>query len=248
MPPRLARKGSQALQTSDDLEILTSKETATPQRFNPRLADAFIYKSISEATRHTYCKAIKGFFAFVGFIHPSEVTREHVISYRDRVIGKKKSANTVALKLPVIRSFYNYIMADRLVERNSASTKLISTPAISDALSGRVLTTKEVRYLLSRPGRSKPDGVRDCALMLLMLRLSLRFTESGAARLSNIKWSQGRCVPTLKVKRGRKEKWAVPPDVKQAVDDYLNLDRKRRALQRMDGADRKSLEVQALRI
>lgn len=82
-----------------------------------------------------------------------------------------------------------------------------------------------------------PEGARDYALMLLMLRLSLRVTEACTARLSNIKWSHGRWVLTLKVKRGRGEKWPVPPDVKQAIDDYLKLDGKRRALQHTDGAD-----------
>jgi Phage integrase, N-terminal SAM-like domain/Phosphorylase superfamily len=96
MPLEPARNDPKALHTGDDLEILTTGRAATPQRFNPRLADAFIYKSISEATRRTYRKAIKDFFAFVGLIHPSEVTREHVILYRDRLIEKKKSANTIA--------------------------------------------------------------------------------------------------------------------------------------------------------
>jgi site-specific recombinase XerD len=34
-----------------------------------------------------------------------------------------------------------------------------------------------VRYLLSGPDRGKPEGARDYALMLIMLRLSLRVAE-----------------------------------------------------------------------
>ncbi len=105
-----------------------------------------------------------------------------------------------------MRSFFDYLVADGVMERNPASVKLVSTPPVSDNPSGRALTPKEVRYLLSGPDRSKPEGARDYALMLLMLRLSLRVTEACTARVSNMKWSHGRWVLTLKVKRGREEK------------------------------------------
>jgi integrase/recombinase XerD len=67
--------------------------------------------------------------------------------------------------------------------------------------------------------------------------LSLRVSEACSARLSNIKWSHGRWVLTLKVKRGREEKWPIPLDVKQAIDDYLKLDNKRRAVLLVDGPE-----------
>src|ERR1051325_4889284 len=212
---------------TDGLQVSEhTNHAATPVRFDQRLADGFVYKSISEATRRTYRKAIKDFFVFVNFIHPTQVTHRQVIQYRDHLINKKKSANTIALRLSVIRSFYDYLVADGMVERNPASTKLVSTPPISDTPSGRALTPKEVRHLLAGPDRSTPGGARDYALMLLMLRLSLRVTEACSARLSNIKWSHGRWVLTLKVKRGREEKWPIPTDVKQAIDDYIKLDSK----------------------
>ncbi|MDQ3816818.1 MAG: tyrosine-type recombinase/integrase, partial [Acidobacteriota bacterium] len=222
---------------ADASEILRVRGEVSLTRFDPKLADAFVFKSISEETRRTYRKAIRDFFAFIKGIHPAVVTPKHVISYRDHLIGKKSSSNTVNLKLSVIRSFFEYLVADRRVERNPASTKLVSAPPTPSDPSGRALTPKEVRHLLSGPDRAKPEGARDYALMLLMLRLSLRVTEACTVRLSNMKWSHGRCVLKLKVKRGREETWPLPKDVKQAIDDYLKLDRSRRALQHADGPD-----------
>jgi site-specific recombinase XerD len=221
----------------DASPITVADQNPALQKFVPRLADGFVYKSISEATRRTYRKAIKDFFAFVNFIHPAQVTARHVISYRDYMIDKKKSANTINLRISVIRSFFDYLVVDGSIERNPASTKLVSTPPVPTNPSGRALSPKEVRYLLAGPDRSTPDGARDYALMLLMLRLSLRVAEACSARKSDIKWSHGRWVLTLKVKRGREEKWPVPPDVKAAIDDYLRLDAKRRSVLRTDGAD-----------
>jgi integrase/recombinase XerD len=207
------------------------------QHFHAELADAFVLKSISQATRRTYRGAIKGFFQFLKELHPSLVTSDHIIAYRDYLLGLKMSANTVALKLSVIRSYYDYLKADGLTDRNPASTRLVAAPPVPDTPAGRALMPKEVRDLLSRPNRTRPEGARDYALMLLMLRLSLRVTEACTARLDNIRWTQGRWTLKLKVKRGREEVWPLPPDVKQAIDDYLDLDHERRDLLQTGGPD-----------
>ena len=90
---------------------------------------------------------------------------------------------------------------------------------------------------LSGPERVKPEGARDYALMLVMLRLSLRVSEVCSLRASSIKWSHGRWTLRCKVKGGREEVWPLPRDVKEAIDNYLRLDWKRREIAHSDGAD-----------
>jgi integrase/recombinase XerD len=87
-----------------------------------------------------------------------------------------------------------------------------------------------VRYLLSGPDREKPEGARDYALMLVMLRLSLRVSEVCSLRASSVKWSHGRWTLRCKVKGGREEVWPLPKEVKEAINNYLRLDRKRREI------------------
>jgi integrase/recombinase XerD len=94
--------------------------------------------------------------------------------------------------------------------------------------SGRALSSKEVRYLLTGPDHEKPEGARDYALMLVMLRLSMRVAEVCSLRASSIKWSHGRWTLRCKVKGGREEVWPLPKDVKEAIDAYLKLDAQRR--------------------
>ncbi|MFL6211709.1 MAG: hypothetical protein ACJ74W_22870 [Pyrinomonadaceae bacterium] len=43
-------------------------------RFDLKLAQPFIYKSLSEETRAAYHRAIREFFQFVAGIHPAQVT------------------------------------------------------------------------------------------------------------------------------------------------------------------------------
>lgn len=184
----------------------TSSPESTPQKFDPQLARPFIYKSISEETRAAYHRTIAEFFAFVDHIHPKNVAPADVIAYRDHLrIQKRRKANTVATKLAIVRSFFEYLKAGGVIHLNPASTKLVTPPELPTNPQGRALTSKEVRHLLSGPDKSKREGARDYAMMMLMLRLSLRLSEVSQLRLTSIKWSHGRWILKCKIKGGREE-------------------------------------------
>jgi len=191
-------------------------------------ASSFVNKLVSEETRRAYGRALHEFFRFAGMKHPTGVVPGDVLRWRDRRRSQKKSASTVAFKLSVVRSFFEYLKAAGAVPLNPASTKLVSPPELPSEPAGRALSAKEVRYLLSGPDREKPDGARDYALMLMMLRLSLRVSEVCSLRASSVKWSHGRWTLRCKVKGGREEVWPLPKDVKEAIENYLRLDRSRR--------------------
>src|ERR1700749_2172328 len=217
-------------------EILRGGETPV-KRFDPKSAAPFVNKSVSEATRRAYGQALREFFQSAGMKHPSEVVPHDVLLWRDKMRSRKKSAATVAFKLSVVRSFFEYLKAAGAVPLNPASTKLVSPPELQSQPAGRSLSAKEVPYLLSGPDREKPEEARDYALMLVMLRLSLRVSEVCSLRTSSVKWSHGRWTLRCKVKGGREETWPLPKDVKEAMDHYLKLDRKRRELSHSHGED-----------
>src|SRR3954467_5105729 len=162
--------------------------------------------------------------------HPSEAVPAEILLWRDRLRSQKKGVATVAFKLSVVRSFFEYLKAAGAVLLNPASTKLVSPPELPSEPAGRALTAREVRHLLSGPDRQKPEGARDYALMLVMLRLSLRVSEVCSLRASSVKWSHGRWTLRCKIKGGREQVWPLPKEVKEAVDHYLRLDRKRREI------------------
>ena len=215
-------------------EIFRAGE-APSKRFDPKSASPFVNKSVSEATRRAYGRAVREFFQSAGMKHPSEVVPNDVLLWRDKLRSQKKSATTVAFKLSVIRSFFEYLKAAGAIPRNPASTKLVSPPELPSEPAGRALSAKEVRYLLSGPNREKSEGARDYALMLVMLRLSLRVSEVCSLRASSVRWSHGRWTLRCKVKGGREEVWPLPKDVKEAIDNYLWLDRKRREIAHSGG-------------
>ncbi|MDQ3253800.1 MAG: tyrosine-type recombinase/integrase [Acidobacteriota bacterium] len=193
---------------------------------------------MSEETRRAYRRVVKEFFTHFRFRHPAEIAPADILAWREHLrTVKKSSAATVALKLSVIRSMYDYLQLAGYVSTNPALTKLVPPPALPEDLRGRALTLKEVRHLLSGPDRSRPDGARDYALLLLMLKTSLRVSEACGLKVSSVKWSHGRWVIKFKVKGGRQRTMPLPSEVKKAIDEYLKLDRSRRDNLHSDGPD-----------
>jgi integrase/recombinase XerD len=190
---------------------------------------AFLNRSTSKNTRDAYQRTILEFHRFIGR-HLLTATERDVQVWRDKLLHDGQSDPTVAAKLSVIRSFYAYLMKvmPDVVAYNPADAELVPPPKIPNALKGRALTAREVKHLLVGPDRSKPEGARDFALMLVMLRLALRVSEVSRIRKSSIVWRDGRWTLALKVKGGAEEVWPLPADVKEAIDHYLRLDGKRR--------------------
>src|SRR3954453_12275472 len=152
------------------------------------------------AQRYSAAEAVREFFQSAGMKHPAEIVPNDVVLWRDRLRSQRKSAATVAFKLSVVRSFFEYLKAAGAVVLTPASTKLVSPPELPSEPARRALSAKEVRYLLSGPDREKPEGARDYGRMLIMLRLSLRVSEVCSLRASSVKWSHGRWTLRCKVK------------------------------------------------
>src|SRR6266508_5429603 len=210
---------------------------ARPVRFELPRARNFIEKSLSEDTRRAYTRALLDFFSFVRK-PPAQVSTEDVIAYRDdRGKKQRKKPRTVNLKLSVVRAYFGYLKAAGDIEINPADTKLVSVPAPPEDMAGRVLTPEEVVRLINAPDRSKAEGARDHALLLVLARTSLRVSEVGNLRISSIIWSHGRWTARVKVKGGRERTIPLPKDVKQAIDHYLKLDAGRRQHLHSDGDD-----------
>jgi site-specific recombinase XerD len=105
---------------------------------------------------------VAGFFRFIQGKHLIEAIPSDVQRWRDHLRSQRKRPATVSFKLSVIRSFLEYLNAG-VVPLNPTLTKLVSPPELPTELSGRVLTSKEMHYLLSGPDREKAEGRGTCA-------------------------------------------------------------------------------------
>lgn len=206
------------------------------------LTKAFVLKSPSVETRRTYRNTLLEFARYYQKRHKREmifasVTFDEVQAWRDFLMSEGKRPHTVSTKLAILRSLFEYGRAFGLFERNPASAKLVPPPKKPRHSPGRALTPLEVKSLLSWFKLETLLGARDYALVLVMLRLSLRVSEVCNLRVSSIKWTSGRWVLVVKLKGGREELKPLPKDVKKAIDSYLALDRDNRQTMKTNGVD-----------
>ena len=122
--------------------------------FDPKSATPFVNKSVSEATRRAYNRAVREFFQFAGMKHATEVVPNDVLLWRDRLRSQKKSAATVAFRLSVVRSFFEYLEAAGVVPLNPASTKLVSPPELPSDPSSRLRLWGQGRVTPARESRA----------------------------------------------------------------------------------------------
>src|SRR5215213_7079805 len=131
---------------SDDLtsvEILPPRRPVVgptdnmPSKFDERMAAPFVLKSLSAETRESYRRGLQEFFRHAGWPHPTQVTPEHVLRYRDMLVRDKRRPATIAQKLSVVRSFFSYLQAAGVVTLNPASAKLVPPPLMPAQQAGR---------------------------------------------------------------------------------------------------------------
>jgi site-specific recombinase XerD len=219
---------------SDSVQGLNDGTAFEP--FDERYLQSFNERSNSTETRRAYTRVTREFFQHFKWRHPRLITSEQIAEWRDRLKEKRAKPATVAFKLSVIRSLYEYLRDEGIVSTNPAIARKVPPPALKEDLRGRYLTPVDVQRLLAGPDRSRAEGARDHALMLLMLKTSMRVGEACSLRVSGMSWSHGRWVLNFKVKGGRERRIPLPKDVKEAIDAYLKLDGDRRRNLHSDGA------------
>lgn len=197
----------------------------------------FVERSTSPKTRAAYQATVREFQAFLGRRDLIDATDDDVRAWRDELMRTGKRPATVTQKLSIVRSLYRYLQAGGYVARNPAATELVPPPALPDETAGRALDDREVYYLLSGPDRATAAGARDYALLAVLLRLGLRASEACQLRRSAIRHAKGRWTVKVTVKGGRERVLPLPDDVKEAIDAYLELDRRRRQIAHSGGAE-----------
>ena len=148
------------------LPALFSPDSATAQR----VLEFFTANIRNPHTRKAYATAVRGFAAWtdtVGIAHLRYVAPLHVAAYIEQ-LQSRLSAPSVKLQLAAIRMLFDWLVVGQIVPTNPASAvrgpkhslKKGKTPA---------LTAEEARDLLDSIATRSPVGLRDRALIALMI-------------------------------------------------------------------------------
>jgi len=198
----------------------------------------FLAGQVCEATRKAYSRDIQGFFKWwrqqfgetgENEITPNEtraVTIQDVIVWRNYLIETGASPATVNRKLSAIRSFFSFMVALRVIERNPADPKLVRGLKVSQSTKTNALTIGEIRSILKViDGLSNPlIRLRDRALILLLIYSGLRRSEAANVKRGDIVLKDAHWVLNIPEAKGGPDQWVkLQPVVVDAIQKYLDV-------------------------
>lgn len=174
-------------------------------------------------TRRAYESDVKAFFGFLGVARMEdirEVRRGHVIAWRDSLVAAGHSPATIRRKLAALSSLYEYLCDNNAVQGNpvdgvrrpSEGVNEGKTPAISDA---------QARALLKAPNPETPKGVRDAALLSVLLYSGIRVSELCQLRVKDIEERRGAKFFHVRGKGTKIRYVLIHPIVQGRLHDYL---------------------------
>lgn len=145
--------------------------------------------------------------------------------YREYLRGRYARA-TVNRRLQVVRALYAEAVEEGLLPRDPA--RRLNGLRGRDERDGGALTRTEARALLDAiaadralPGRGL-IGLRDYALLGLLLRTGLRRSEATALRVGDLGTSQGHAIATIRNGKGGTSRTAkLPPDLRRVLGEWL---------------------------
>jgi len=134
-------------------------------------------RNVSPYTVRNYTTDLLDFFQFLktkGIGSLKDVDKPVLRDFLSHLMEEGLVKASIARKLSAIRSFYRYLLREGMVPTSPVATT--SSPKLDRRLPS-FLTIEEVEQLLEAPDLSKPEGLRDRALMELLYASGLRVSE-----------------------------------------------------------------------
>ena len=145
--------------------------------FNKYISYLQVERNVSPYTVRNYTTDLLDFFQFLrtrGISSLEEIDKHTLRDYLSHLMAQGFAKASIARKLSAIRSFYRYLLRERVISTSPLATT--SSPKLDKRLPS-FLTQEEAKQLLETPDLSTPQGQRDRALMELLYASGLRVSE-----------------------------------------------------------------------
>jgi integrase/recombinase XerD len=114
---------------------------------------------------------------------PEKVEMRHLQSLIQTIAELGLSVATQARVLSGIKSFYGYLLLEEVIKIDP--TDMLEAPKLKRSLP-HVLSVEEIEQLIAAIDHSKPDGVRNRAMLEVMYSCGLRVSELTSLRLTGL--------------------------------------------------------------
>jgi integrase/recombinase XerD len=177
-----------------------------------------IEKGLSANTVAAYAHDLQKLFAF-SEKQGIEITRtrqEDIQKWSRHLLRQGLSARSVARALNAVRSFFRFLLVDRLIE--SDPTENLETPRSLKPLP-RFLNKTEVDSLLATPAVETPLGGRDRAMLEVLYATGLRVSELVKLSLTQVNLDLG--IVSCMGKGSKERIVPIGSEAQSRVKDYL---------------------------
>jgi integrase/recombinase XerC len=205
----------------NNLTVIQNGELKTQQNFTAELYARFIeYLDAKPKTIETYTKALRQLFNYFFINSIGQPQREDIIAFREELKESGHKPTTIQ----------NYITATRLFFKWTAQEGLY--PNVADRLKGAkldrehkkdYLTSRQVKEVLSGIGQDCLQGLRDYAILTLIITGGLRTIEVSRADIGDLR-TLGDFTVLYVQGKGRDEKTEyikISAPVEKAIRAYL---------------------------
>lgn len=177
----------------------------------------------SAETRGTYQRALREFLGWFPVDKRFQFRVRDVERYKRHLTDRKQLKSvSVATYLTALRRFCGYLIDIKLLEANPAK-RVVGGPR-PERHSRTFLTYAEVDTLINAIDRSSLQGLRDFAIIRMMLDCALGEHELIHADVGDIR--RGESIPKIAIqgkgRRTKDETVTLPEPTLQAIDLYLN--------------------------
>ena len=173
-------------------------------------------------TRAAYARGVGDFMAWCDGIELSElcdIEPMHVAAYIEGV-GREFSAPTVKQRLAAIRMLFDWLVVRQVVAMNPASAVRGPKHVVNKGKTP-VLDADEARLLLDSIPLNTITGLRDRALIGLMVYSFARISAAVAMNVEDVFWQRGRRWVRLHEKGGKEHTMPAHHNLQDYLEEYL---------------------------
>ncbi|MDF3626198.1 tyrosine-type recombinase/integrase [Brytella acorum] len=203
--------------------VLPALVASAGDRARLRFLEFFAAQIRNPNTRRAYARSVAGFLAWctdLGVTELEGVTSLHVATWIE-LQGRTLSAPSVKQALAALRHLFDWLVTGQVVMVNPAAS--VRGPAHSARVGKTpVLAATEARALLDGIDVSTPGGLRDRALIALMVFSFARVGAALAMRVEDVFVQNRRLWVRLREKGGKQHAMPCHHTLEDALHAYLD--------------------------
>lgn len=210
------------MNTNNSLTVQTA-QLNTVKSIPDYITDFCEYIDVKETSARTYISSLKRFCKYLNDKSISQPVREDIIDYREKYLIEELhlSANTVQLYMIAVKKFFKWTAMNNYYENVADGVKGVNVPKMHRK---DYLTTNQVHDVLDQIEDDTSKGLRDKAVIALMVTCGLRDIEVSRANIEDIRTYGNQTVIEIQGKGqdGKNDFVTLPVKTEQMIRKYLS--------------------------